>query len=123
MVFFQNWPFFHFFCWGIRGQENVFNYILERKNAFLGYKNKLLKKSKNWDFSKGIVYGFCPKLAIVSIFFYEKIWARKLFYDIPWLKNAFLSYKNKKLKKSKNWDFSTFFLSGNVGQEMCFMIC
>ena len=28
------------------GQENVFYDILERKNAFLGYKNKKFKKSK-----------------------------------------------------------------------------
>ena len=34
------------------GQENVFNDILERKNAFLGYKNKKSKKSKNWHFTK-----------------------------------------------------------------------
>ena len=30
-----------------KGQENVFYDILERKNAFLGYKNKKLEKSKN----------------------------------------------------------------------------
>ena len=35
------------------GQEKVFYDILERKNASLGYKNKKLKKSKNWHFSKG----------------------------------------------------------------------
>ena len=29
------------------GQENVFYDILERKNAFLGYKNKKFKKSKD----------------------------------------------------------------------------
>ena len=29
------------------GQENVFYDILERKHAFLGYKNKTLKTSKN----------------------------------------------------------------------------
>ena len=29
------------------GQENVFSDILERKNAFLGYKNKKFKKSSN----------------------------------------------------------------------------
>ena len=29
------------------GQENVFYDILERKNAFLGYKNKEFKKSNN----------------------------------------------------------------------------
>ena len=32
-------------------QENVFYDILERKNVFLGYKNKKFKKSKNWHFS------------------------------------------------------------------------
>ena len=34
--------------------ENVFYDILERKNAFLGYKNKKFEKSKNWHFSKGV---------------------------------------------------------------------
>ena len=29
------------------GQENVFYDILERKNAFLGFKNKKFKNSKN----------------------------------------------------------------------------
>ena len=29
------------------GQEKVFYDILEGKNAFLGYKNEMLKKSKN----------------------------------------------------------------------------
>ena len=29
------------------GQENVFDIFLEPKNAFLGYKNKKFKKSKN----------------------------------------------------------------------------
>ena len=28
-----------------------------------------------------------------------------MFYDIPEGRDAFLEYKNKKLKKSKNWDF------------------
>ena len=44
------------------GQENVFNDILERKNAFLGYKNKKFEKSKNWHFSKGLTHGFGPKM-------------------------------------------------------------
>ena len=47
MVLVQNWPFFHLFFLGNIGEENVFYDILERKNAFLGYKNKKLKKSKN----------------------------------------------------------------------------
>ena len=37
-----------------KGQENVFYNILERKIAFLGYKNKKFKKSKNDHFSKGL---------------------------------------------------------------------
>ena len=35
------------FFLGNIGQENVFYDILERKNAFLGYKNKKFKKSKD----------------------------------------------------------------------------
>ena len=38
--------FLPFFLGNI-GQENVFYDILERKNAFLGHKNKKFKKSKN----------------------------------------------------------------------------
>ena len=47
MVLVQNWPFFHLLFLGNIGQENVFYDILERENAFLGYKNKKLKTSKN----------------------------------------------------------------------------
>ena len=46
--------FLTFFFLGNIGQENVFYDILERKNAFLGYKNNKFKKSKNWNFSKGV---------------------------------------------------------------------
>ena len=38
---------FNLFFLGIIGQENVFYDILERNNAFLGYKNKKFKKSSN----------------------------------------------------------------------------
>ena len=47
MVLVQSWPFFHLLFLFNIGQENVFHDILERNNAFLGYKNKKLKKSKN----------------------------------------------------------------------------
>ena len=59
MVLVQNWPFFQFFFLGNIGLETVFYDILERKNAFLGYKNKMLKKSKNWHFSKRVSSRFC----------------------------------------------------------------
>ena len=38
--------FFLLFFLGNIGQKNVFYDIQERKNAFLGYKNKEFKKSK-----------------------------------------------------------------------------
>ena len=49
-------------------QENVFYDILEQKNAFIGYKNKKFKKSKNSHFSKGLTHGFAPKMVIFPIF-------------------------------------------------------
>ena len=89
------------------GQGNVFYDNLERKNAFLGYKNKKFKKSKNWHFSKGVNPWFWSKNGHFSNFFFlGNIGQENVFYDILERKNAFQGYKNTKLKKSKNWDFS-----------------
>ena len=52
------------------GQENVFYDILERKIAFLGYKNMKFKKSKNGHFSKGVNPLFWSKNADFSNFFF-----------------------------------------------------
>ena len=51
------------------GQVKVFYDILERENAFLGYKNKKFKKSKNWYFSERINPWFWSKSAHFSNFF------------------------------------------------------
>ena len=53
MVLLQKVRFSDFFLLGNIGQENVFYDILERKNAFLAYKSKNFKKSKDWHFYKG----------------------------------------------------------------------
>ena len=55
MVFSRKLAFLNLFILGKTGQKNVFHDIRERKktNAFLDYKNKKLKKSKNWQFRKG----------------------------------------------------------------------
>ena len=79
--------------------------MLEQKNTFLGYKNKKTKTSKNWHFSKG-THGFGPKMAIYSSFFLGNKGQENVFYDNIEPKNAFLGYKNKNSKKSKNWHFS-----------------
>ena len=118
-------PVFQIFFLGNIGQEKVFYDILERKNVFLGHKNKKFKKSKYWHFSKGVLVQKCP---FFQLFFLGNIGQENIFYDILEQKKVFLGYKNKKLKKAKNWHFSkglnmvifpTFFL-GNIGQETVF---
>ena len=70
MVCVKKWRFFQVFLLGDIGQGNVFFDILERKIAFLGYKNKKFKKSKNGHFSKGLTLGFGLKIAIFPLFFF-----------------------------------------------------
>ena len=70
MVLVQKWPFFQLFFLGNIGQEFVFNDILERKNAFLSYKNKKFKNRKIDVFPKGLTHGFGPKMAIYRTFFF-----------------------------------------------------
>ena len=131
MAIFLTWFFL-----GNIGQENVFYDIQERKNAFLGYKNKKLKKSKNWHFSKGVNPWFWSKNVHFSkLIFLNNIGKENVFYDILERKNAILAYKNKKFKNSKNWDFfkgvnpwfwsknghfSNLFFLGNIGEENVF---
>ena len=93
------------FFLGYKDQENAFYGILERQNAFLGYKNMKFKKSKNWHFRKGVNPGFGPRMGIFSNFFLGNIGQENVFDDILERKNAFLGYRNMKFKNSKNWHF------------------
>ena len=100
MVLVQKWIFFQLFFFGNIGQENIVYDILERKNAFLGYKNKKFKQSKNWHFSKGVNPWFWSKNGHFSnVFVLGNIGLENILYDILERKNAFLGYKNKKFKK------------------------
>ena len=133
MVLVQKWRFFQLFFLGNIGQENVFYDILERKNAFLGYKKKKLEKSKNRHFSKAVNPWFWSKnRQFFNFYFLGNIGQENIFYDILERKNAFLGYKNKKFKKSKNCHFAkgvnpwfldknghfcNFFFVGNTGHE------
>ena len=106
MVLVQKWPFFSFFVLRNKNQDNVFQDILERKNAFLGQKNRKFEKSKNWHFSKGVNPCLWSKNGHFSNFFFlGNIDQENAFYDIQQRKNAFLGYKNNNFKKSKNWIF------------------
>ena len=103
----ENDHFSNFFFLGNIRKENAFYDILERKNAFLGYRNKNLKSWKIDIFSNGLTHGFCAKMEIFpSFFFLGNIGRHNVFYDILERKNAFLAYKNKKFKNSKSWHFS-----------------
>ena len=100
MAIFQNFFFRHY------RPGNVFYDILERKNAFRGFKNKTVKKSKNWHFFRGVNPWFWSKNGHFSnIFFLGNTGKENVFYDILERKSAFQDYKNKTLKKSKNWHF------------------
>ena len=114
MLLVQKWPFFQLFFLDNIGQKNVFYYILEGKNACLGYKTNKFKKSKNWDFSEGVNLCFWSIKGHISNFFFSgNIGQENVFYVILEGKNAYLGYKNNKFEKSKNWDFSE-------GVNLCF---
>ena len=68
MVLVQKSLFFQLFFRQYR-PGNVFYDILERKIAFLGYKKKKLKKSKNSLFSKGVYPWFWSENGHFSNFF------------------------------------------------------
>ena len=54
----------------------------------------------------------------ICIFFFYKIGQENVFHDILGTKNAFLHYKNNKLKKVEH--MSVFFILGNIDQENVF---
>ena len=82
---------------------NVFYDILERKSPFSAIKTSSSKERKIDIFLKGLTHGFGPKMANFSnLFFLGNIGQENVFYDILERINAFLGYKNKNFKKSKN---------------------
>ena len=107
MILVQKSPFFQLFLLGNIGQEKFCYDILEQKKPCLDFKNKILKKSKIWHFSKGVNPWFWSKNFLFSkLSVLGNIGHENVFYDILERKNAFLGYKTKKFKKSKNWHFS-----------------
>ena len=106
MVLVQKWPFLQLFFRKYR-PGNVFYDILERKSPSSAIKTSSSKERKIDIFLKGFTHGFGPKMANFSnLFFLGNIGQENVFYDILERINAFLGYKNKNVKKSKNWHFS-----------------
>ena len=106
MVLVKNWPVFHVFFKGNIGQENVFYDILERKNLFLGYKNKKFEKLKNCHFSKGVSPWFWSKIGHFSIFFLKVIQARKMCFTI--FENEKSPFQAIKTRSSKSRKIAVF---------------
>ena len=73
MVWSKNGHFSNFFFIGKIRKENVFYYILERKNSFLGYKKKEVQKVEKLPFfPKGLTKGFGPKIAVFQLLFFRQ---------------------------------------------------
>ena len=106
----------------------MFHDILERKIAFLAYKKKEFKRTKNWDIFKAVSPWFGSKNSnIFHRFCFSKINQENVFDDILERKNPFLDLKKKELKNLKNWDFFIkkrkiyhLFLFSQIGQEIVF---
>ena len=123
------------FFFGKIGQENVFYDILERKNAFLGYKNKKFKKLKNCHFSKTVIPWVWSKNGHFPNFFFQAMQAWKMSFTI--LQNKKRPFQAIKRRSSnsrkidifqrhpwfcfKDGHFSNFFFFfGKIGQENVF---
>ena len=118
MVLLQKWPFFQLFFLANLGQENVFYDILERKNAFLGYKNMKQKKSKNWYLSKGVNPWFWSKNGHFSDLFFKPIQARKMSFTIfQNEKTPFYAIKTRS-SKSRKMDIFPKGLTHGFGPKM-----
>ena len=123
MVLVQNWPFLHVFILGNIGHENVFYDTVERKNAFLARKNKKLKKSKNWDFSKRVSSWFQSNIGHFCMFLCQAILARKMCFTMfQKEKTPFQAIKTRSLKSRKIEIFAKGLVHG-FGPKLAFFAC
>ena len=131
----KNGHFSNFFILVNICQKNVFYDFLKRKNAFLGYKNKKLKKTKNSHFSKGVNPQFWCKNGDLSNFFFQEIYGRKMSFTIFYNeKTPFQAIETRSLKTRKidifpnglthgfgqKYPFFKFRFLCNIGQENVF---
>ena len=124
MVLVQKRPFLQLFFFANIEKKKFFYDILERKNSFLGYKNKKFKKSTNWHFSKVFNQWFWSKNGHFSIFFFRQYRLGNKKAIKTWsLKRRKIEIFPKGLTHGfgpKMAIFSTLFFLGNIGQENVF---
>ena len=79
----KNLKIFHLLILGKKGQNNTFHDKLEGKNAYLDNKYKKLKKSKNYNFSKGdSPWVLSKNLKFFHLFIWGKISPENASHDI-----------------------------------------
>ena len=91
-----------FFFQAIQAGKISFTIFQNEKPPFQAIKTRSSKRRNIDIFSKGLTHGFGQKMAVFPTFFFGNKAQKDVFYDILDRKNAFLGYKNKKFKKSKN---------------------
>ena len=99
-------PIFPNFCLGNIGQKNVLYDILERRNAFLGQKNKKFEKWKNWLFSKGVSPLLWSKNGHFSNFFFRQYKPRKSLLRYSRTKKRLSRPKKHQVRKVEKLTFS-----------------
>ena len=106
MVLVQKWAFFQLFFYAIYFTKMIFTIFQSKETPFQAIKTRS-SKSQNIDiFPKGLTHGFGAKMAIFATFFFRQYRPGKFLLRYCSTKNAFLGYKKKKFKKSKNSHFS-----------------
>ena len=95
--------FSSFFFQPIQARIMSFKIFQNEKRPFQAIETRTSKSQKIDIFPKGLTHGFGPKMAIYSNFFFlANIGQDNVLDDILERKNAFLAYKKKNFKKSKN---------------------
>ena len=85
--------------------ENVFYDILERKNAFLGYKNKKFEKWKNLHFFKEVTHGFGLKMSIFKTLFIRQYRPGKCLLRYSRLKKRLSRVEQQEVQKVEKLTF------------------
>ena len=88
MVLVNKCKIFHVFLSCKLGQENVVDDILQRKYAFLDYKNEL--KTRKIDFfPKGLVHGFGQTFETFPFSYFSQNRPGNIFHDLLKQRNVF----------------------------------
>ena len=106
-----------FFFQAIQARKISFRIFQSEKTSFQATKKR--SKSQEIDiFPKGLTLGFGPKIAIFSTFFFQALWARKIFFTIFQTKKTPIQAIKTRSSKSSNIDIFPMGLTHGFGPKM-----